>query len=233
MIIVELALATSVKDKTIQIIGFVILLCPVTYWVIRFITGLWKGTRVEKGNNTIPARFLRFIVFCSLIAGALWLINLITHTDANDRFEKEFPRDSIQSISTLTLSDSISGGFACNDQLLAIYKWDFNNEIRVEAGVMEELAKKQRAHSKSGVKTTVWVEHADLVVGHYTGNGGEAIKPNRKVYVIDLKSKAIIAIKQFEGGDPPEQIRKGKNTGGKEPNEKIADWLGEIRGWKK
>jgi hypothetical protein len=88
-----------------------------------------------------------------------------------------------------------------------------------------ELPERLRAPSPEAVATVVWLKWREEQLGKYE-SGAPACIEFCDVTVIDRAQSAVVADKQFKGGDPPKVLRSSLGKGvGKRPYKEIADYL--------
>jgi hypothetical protein len=84
------------------------------------------------------------------------------------------------------------------------------------------------AQSPSQVDTVVLMRRGVAAVGTYS-NGASASKRWVKLYVVDVKTKAITSVKEFEGGEPPASISSNSvGIGDDVPEATIAAYISGL-----
>jgi hypothetical protein len=93
-----------------------------------------------------------------------------------------------------------------------------------------ELPKELRAASPDDVATVVWLAWREEKVGEYDG-GKPACIERCDVTVIDRQQNAVVAKKEFRGGEPPKTLKSNFTKGvGPRPYKEIADYLVSLCG---
>jgi hypothetical protein len=93
-----------------------------------------------------------------------------------------------------------------------------------------ELPKSLRATSADAVATVVWLEWREQEVGEYS-KGVPACVEFCEVTVIDRAQWAVVAEKEFKGGDPPKAISQNLSKGvGPRPYKEITDYVTSLCG---